>query len=177
MHRRQRTSILGLSLVLLGGAFALKWWYRDATVDDLWFVLRPVATVVGLLSGEPWTLVVGEGYVFPGLHMLIDRSCSGINFLVIATASFAFLLLHRADAGCAAPLLALLSTGGAYLLTVLVNSGRILTLIGLQRLELPISPVMHEAIGAFYFLAGLMLATLLFDRHLRPPPPTHAQAT
>lgn len=172
----RRPQLIGLAVVLLAAAFALKWWYRAADVNDLHFVLKPVASLVGLLSGEAWTLVPGEGYVFPGIHVLIDRSCSGINFLVIASASFAFLLLRRADAGCSAPLLAALAVGGAYVLTVLVNSGRILVLIALQRLALPVSPVMHEAIGAFFFLASLVLATLLFDRHLRTTPPPHAQA-
>lgn len=175
--RARRPQLIGLAVVLLGAAFALKWWYRAAGVDELYFVLKPVATLVGLLSGEPWTLVPGEGYVFPGIRVLIDRSCSGINFLVIAAASFAFLVLRRTDAGCSAPLLAVLAVCGAYVLTILVNSGRILVLIALQRLALPVSPVMHEAIGAFFFLAGLLLAALLFDRHLRPPPPPHAQAT
>jgi len=166
-----------LPALLLCGAFLLKWWYRTATVDELGFVLRPVVSAIGGITGEEWTFLRGEGYIFPGLGILIDRSCSGINFLVITTATFAFLVLKRSDGGCARPLLAMISVAGAYGLTILANTGRILSMVMTDRLGLHMGPTAHEALGAFFFLVALLLASLVLDRTLALKPPPHAHST
>jgi exosortase K len=170
-----RTARIVLATVLLGLAFGVKWWYRTATVDELGFVLRPVATLVGTFTGETWAYVPGRGYWFPGLRVLIGGSCSGINFLIIATATFAFLIVRRPGAGCSAPLLALIAMVGAYGLTLLTNAGRILTMIHVQRAGLLPGPTAHEALGAFFFVLALLAAALLLDRFLSRKPPPDAQ--
>lgn len=161
-----------LPLLLLGGAFLLKWWYRTATVDELAFVLRPVVTMVGLITGEQWTFSAEQGYLFPTINVLIDRSCSGVNFFVITTATFAFIVLKNVHGGCARPLFALISAFAAYGLTILANTGRILAMIHLENFQLHASPRIHEAIGAFFFLVALLLASLALDRFLRHPTTT-----
>ena len=155
-----------LPALLLVAAFGLKYWYRTASVEDLGFVLRPVVTLVGLISGEGWTFSSEEGYFFPTLHVMIDRSCSGVNFFVITAATFAFIVLKNAYGGCARPLLALVSAIAAYALTILANTGRILVMIRLDHMQIHPSPRVHEAIGAFFFLFALLLATLALDRSL-----------
>ncbi|HRH69513.1 MAG TPA: exosortase K [Flavobacteriales bacterium] len=156
--------VLPASMLL--AAFGLKWWYRSATTEELGFVLRPVVTLVGLISGESWTFNSEHGYFFPALNVLIDRSCSGVNFFVITAATFAFIVLKNTKGGCARPLLALFAAVAAYGLTLLANTGRILAMIHLDHLQLHPSPRAHEAIGAFFFLFALLLATLALDRFL-----------
>lgn len=151
---------------MLSGAFLLKWWYRTAATEELGFVLRPVAWLVAALSGEEYRHVVGEGYFFPDLRILIDRSCSGVNFMIITAATFAFLLMRRRQAGCIAPFFALASTLAAYGLTLLANSGRILAMLKLERAGIHLGPTLHEALGAFFFLVALVLTSLLLDRIL-----------
>jgi exosortase K len=170
-----RMARIVLATILLGFAFAVKWWYRTASVDDLGFVLRPVAALTGAFTGEAWTYMPGQGYWFPGLRVLIDGSCSGINFLIITTATFAFLILRRPGMGCSAPLLAVIATSGAYLLTIVTNAGRILTMIHVQRAGLLPGPTAHEALGAFFFVLALLAAALLLDRFLSRKPPPDAQ--
>lgn len=169
---RHRTTLL--ALVLLAMAVGLKWWYRTATPDDLAFVLRPVAAAISALTGAPYTFVPGEGYVFRALGMVIDRSCSGINFLAITWATFAFLLLRRHAAGCVAPYMALLAGALAYALTLFANTGRILTLVKVQAIGYHLGQKQHEAVGAFFFIAILLLASLLLDRSLHQRPTTDA---
>jgi exosortase K len=161
-----RIQIILLACLLLGAAFALKWWYRTAALDDLGFVLKPVTALLGLLTGEPYSRIQDTGYLFPGLGILIDRSCSGVNFFVITTATFAFIVLKNINGGCARPLLALLSMAGAYALTILTNTGRILLMVRLEHVQLHLAPRAHEAVGAFFFLAALLLASLLLDHLL-----------
>jgi len=62
--------------------------------------------------------------------------------------------------------LALLSMAGAYALTILTNTGRILLMVRLEHVQLHLAPRSHEAVGAFFFLAALLLASLLLDHLL-----------
>ena len=161
---KRKTIILGV--LLLAAAFALKWWYRSATVDQLGFVLTPVTRLIHAFTGAPSTFIPGQGHLFVDLGILIDRSCSGINFLIIATASFTFLWLRRIDGGCARPILATVIVLGAWALTILANTGRILLMVQLEDFDLHLNATLHEALGAFFFLASLLLASLAFDRLL-----------
>lgn len=174
MSTDKRKTIL-LGALLLTGAFALKWWYRTATVEQLGFMLTPVSKLIGGITGSTGSFVHGQGYLFPGLGILIDRSCSGVNFLIIATASFTFLWLRRVDGGCARPILVCTILIGAWVLTVIANTGRILFMIHLERFGLHPGPTVHEALGAFFFLASLLLASLAFDRLI--PSHHHADTT
>lgn len=170
---KRKTVLLGV--LLLAAAFALKWWYRTATVEQLGFVLTPVTTLISLLTGAASTLVAGQGHLFPELGIVIDRSCSGINFFIITTASFTFLWLRRSDAGCSRSILATIIVIGAWALTILANTGRILLMVHLDDFGLHVGPSVHEALGAFFFLASLLLASLAFDRLL--PHKRHAHTT
>lgn len=165
MNHSERKSI-AIGLLFLSGAFALKWWYRTATVDELGFMLAPVSKLVSLITGSPSTYTEGQGHLFPHLAILIDRSCSGINFLVIAVASLTLLWMHRLHAGAAWPLLALLIPAGAWALAILANTGRILLLVQLDRFGLHPGHTMHQGLGAFFFLASLLLSCIVFDRFL-----------
>ncbi|MCC6937787.1 MAG: exosortase K [Flavobacteriales bacterium] len=159
MSRDQRSTLL-LTLVLLAAAFGLKWWYMEATVAELGFMLKPVAYVVQAISGETYVFAPGRGYLFHGLGIAIDRSCSGINFLVITVATLSLLILKQGDGGCMRPVLALLCAAGAYVLAIAVNSGRILSMVWVRSAGFELSGRAHEAFGALIFLTGLSLAAI-----------------
>lgn len=161
---RDRRSTIVLALLLLAFAFGLKWWYSTARLEDLGFMLRPVAELVRAVSNVPFQVDPDRGFLFPGLGIAIDRSCSGINFLVILVATLSLTILKQGNGGCARPLLAALTAGGAYLLAIVVNAGRILTMAWAQHAGLHLSPRGHEAVGALFFLAALALAALLLHR-------------
>lgn len=174
-HPISRLRPLLLPILLLTAAFAVKWWYRTASMEDLAFMLRPVAAMVSMITGEVYSVVDGSGYYFPDLHVLIDRSCSGVNFMIITAATFSFLLVRRPRAGCISPLLAIVATFGSYGLTLFVNSSRIITMVHFQRLGIQMGPTVHEALGVFFFLVALLSASLLLDRTLTRT--HHAQLT
>ena len=160
-----RMVVLAMALLVL--AIAVKWWYRTATLDQLDFVLWPVANAITLFTGATWIVVPGEGYVFRSLGMVIDRSCSGINFMVIVWITFAFVLLRRSAAGCLSPYMALLAGVAAYLLTILTNTGRILSMVMLHQQEIQLGQKQHEGLGAFFFISILVLSSMLLDRSLQ----------
>ena len=87
--------------------------------------------------------------------------------MVIVWITFAFVILRRSTAGCMSPHLALLAGIVAYLLTILTNTGRILSMVILHQQEIQLGPKQHEALGAFFFISILVLASLLLDRSLQ----------
>lgn len=170
----RRTSQIFWPLVFLASAFALKWWSISASVESLAFLLKPIAWIVSAFTGESWSIAAGSGYLFPGLGIVIDRSCSGIQFIVVAWATFAGLFLLRSGTRTAGARSVLLMAAAGYALTVVVNSGRILSMVSVQRLGVTLGPTQHEAVGGLLYVIVLCLACLLLDRHLRHPPPPHA---
>ncbi|MBX2982673.1 MAG: exosortase K [Flavobacteriales bacterium] len=161
-------------LVLLCAALLLKWWSTSASLEDLTFLLGPIARIVSAFSGETWSIAEGNGYLFPALGIVIDRSCSGIHFLVVSWATFAGLFLLRKDKSRIRSRTVLLMAAAGYALTVVVNSGRILSIVRVQQMGITLGPTQHEAFGGLLYVIVLCLACLLLDRHLRHSPPPHA---
>ncbi len=161
-------------LVLLSAAFALKWWSMSASLEGLSFLLGPIAGVVSAFTGETWSASTTNGYLFPGLGIAIDRSCSGIHFLVVSWATFAGLFLLRSGSKSIGARSVLLMVATGYILTLLVNSGRILSMVWVQRIGITLGPTQHEAFGGLLYVIVLCLACLLLDRHLHRSSPPHA---
>ena len=103
--------------------------------------------------------MIGAGYT--PVRAVIDRAASMVT---VPTACFALVIMKRPDGGCARPLLAVLAVGGAYLLTIVVNSGRIATMALARQSGFLLAPRTHEAVGAFFFLGALLVAVLLLNR-------------
>lgn len=154
------------AMVLLG--LGLKWWARTATAEDLGFLIRPAAWLVGALAGESPSATVA-GMELRGLGIVIDRSCAGMGFLVTALLSFGLITARTT----APPGPGLLRASGlalaAYALTVTTNAGRILTLCGFQGMGYGLAPRLHEAIGALIFLTALVIASVAVNRLLDRP--------
>lgn len=76
--------------ILLG----IKYYYRQADCDSLWWILAPTTRWVELLSGISFTYISGTGYVNHSLRLLIAPSCSGVRFMTITFATLAFSFVH-----------------------------------------------------------------------------------
>ena len=113
------------SLILLT-AWGLKFHYSRAGSDELIWVLAPTAGLVELISGITFVNEAHTGFVSQGHRFIIAPACAGINFLIIAVCMATFSGMHAFRrhrskilwfAGC------FLS---AYLLTIAVNTMRII---------------------------------------------------
>lgn len=151
------------ALVLLG--LGLKWWARTVTAEDLGFLIRPAAWLVGALAGDA-PMATAAGMELRGLGIVIDRSCAGMGFLVTALLSFGLIAARTAASAGPGRLAALGLALAAYPLTVAVNAGRILTLCGFQGLGFGLPPRLHEGIGAVFFLTALVIASVTVNRLL-----------
>ena len=65
-------------------AWGLKRHYAGARADDLMWILSPTARLVGVATGQSFTMQPGEGYFSRDRLFLIEKSCAGINFMIAA---------------------------------------------------------------------------------------------
>jgi exosortase K len=71
-------------LVVLTGAWSLKWFYSTATVDHLRWILWPTTKLVELVTGAQFAFESRAGYLNSEHTFLIAASCAGVNFLITA---------------------------------------------------------------------------------------------
>lgn len=146
---------------------ALKFGYRQADLQDLWLFLQPTSYLVALASSSNSVFISGEGFMNHDLGILIDKSCAGFNFFALCFVMLSFLAYQLVSTLYRSvffiPALLLLS----YLLTLFVNTTRILFSSFLHQAKLNIitspPPWLHEAEGAFVYLSSLVLIYLGFQ--------------
>ncbi len=146
----------------------LKACYPGFDAEDLRFLLWPLGKMLGFFTGEPGLWQAGEGWGFQGF--VVDKSCAGFNFWLIASSAFCFTLVERSKNKwpLGGLILALLS---AYGLSLLANTARILGATLLLKLgaDLPFlaSDFAHQVEGTFVYFSLLVLGFWGFDRVLR----------
>lgn len=123
----------------LAGFFLLlgiKYFYSSAAVSDLRWILAPTAGWVRILSGIPFVYEPGAGYVNHSFRFLIASSCSGVQFMLIASATLLYSFVHRMPTKGKGMCWTACSFLFSYVYTVLVNGIRIVLSIYLP-LSLP----------------------------------------
>ena len=161
-----KTRLLALAiaaLVVLG----LKRHYADARADDLWWILTPSATIVGLVTDTAFVAVPGEGYLSRERRFVIEKSCAGVNFMIAAFAVMMFAVLHRVRSIASAAGIVLVGLITSYATAVLTNAVRIS--IAMWFAADPIGSTVtgteaHRAIGIVVYFTGLMLLYELVQR-------------
>ncbi len=144
----------------------LKWHYLGAEVESLDWILSPVETLSGWMTGTSYHWLPEKGYFEATQQILIDKSCAGINFLIIACSLvvFSFLPYTTTLLQKIWTFLALLIL--TYLVTLLANASRIATASTLLRFDeqFPIvkTASFHQFVGILcYFVALVILYTSL----------------
>lgn len=150
----------------------LKFGYTIADTNDLIFLLQPTDTLVGLLISSKSVYFADKGFYYNDLNFVINKSCSGFNFLLLCFSMFAIvafkninLIKQRIVIIPAALLL-------AYVMTIFVNASRIFVSIVLQNhakhfFPLKSSVIVHETIGIVTNLSFLILIYILFERLIK----------
>ncbi len=150
--------------------FILKWFYTSASLNDVFFLLNPTAKFLSVVSGYDSVFSPVDGYYFAELQIVIDKSCSGFNLMLISFLLFVFLLVQNAKKGTTKVIAMVLSFLLAYVFTILVNTSRILISILVQsKTDVIFSTqkgLIHEAIGVATNITFLIIAYLFIDRFL-----------
>ncbi len=158
--------------IVAGAVFVLlKLVYRHLETADLTFLLAPTTKIVELMTGFKAEFLAKDGFYFASLNVVINKSCSSFNFMLISFLAFAYVSVRETLTLLQKSLALVGSMLLAYLLAVVSNSIRIYTAIKLLPLSQTFSPdyegITHEAIGIITNLTLLLLAYFLVERLLQ----------
>jgi exosortase K len=123
---------LALVAATLAGAYAVKSWFSDASVDALGFVLAPTAAVVELVLGTPFHAEAGVGYLSREHAFVIAKPCAGVNFLVVAVCAAVVGLVGTRRTAAGKLLLVAGSVLAGWVATIAANATRIAVAVTLQ---------------------------------------------
>jgi exosortase K len=146
-------------------AAVLKYFYSNASVNELKWILAPTAFLVEWTTWSRFTFESYAGYMNSDHTFLIAASCSGVNFLI---AAFLMLSLSRLWHGRSEsvrwsflPKAALL----AYLATVVANTVRISTAMQMQGLDFDWldAEELHRLEGIVVYFGSLWLLFVLTE--------------
>ena len=116
-------------MIVLLIALGLKYHYSRARIDDLGWILSPTARMVERMSNVRFEKEQDKGFVSREYRVIIAPSCSGVNFLIIAFGTAAFLGCYRLRSTRSKIVWIGSSAVTAYSLTIMVNTVRIIVSI------------------------------------------------
>lgn len=153
----------------------LKFSFAYADNDGVLFLTQPTNSVVSLITDSDARYSNEVGFYHEELNIVIDKSCSGFNFWILIFLIFLFTALKTIQAKRLKSLAFVLILIGAYLITIMVNSSRILTSMILNETVGNQYAWMHQAEGAFIYFSFLILFYVLFNYSLKKFSKNHAQ--
>lgn len=157
-----------LYYLISAGIFILfKFIFIHASSDDLTYLLQPTNFIIETISNSNAQYLPNQGYYNKDLNILIDKSCSGFNFLMLCYLMLVFFIIdklkNRTIKIISLPLLLLVS----YILTIFINSSRIMLSILIHKLELHFlfdnTNWLHQLQGGFVYLFFLIIIYLTLE--------------
>jgi len=158
-------------LIAIGLFIFLKFCFKLADNDSLAFLLFPTDKFVGLLTSSKSVYFSDKGYYHERLNILIEKSCSGFNFMLLCFSMLSFLVLKYANKPLHKALIIPAVLVLAYILTIFVNASRIVASIIIQNQVVNFLPQrshssLHESIGVTTNLLFLIFIYFLMKRIL-----------
>lgn len=159
-------------LTAIGLFIVLKFGYTIANTNDLIFLLKPTDKLVGLLTSSKSVYFADKGFYYQNLNIIIEKSCSGFNFLLLCFSMISILALKYVRNSLYKALIIPVALLSAYLMTIFVNASRIFASIVLQHQTNSFMPknsqlVVHETIGIITNLSFLVLGYYLLERFFK----------
>ena len=156
-----------LAVVLLC-ALALKFYYSNATADELLWILAPTTAMVELLSGRSFAFESYTGYMSSDHRFVIAVPCAGVNFLITAFLMLGLRRLWRERLqGVSWSFLPLTATL-AYVTTLIANTTRIWVALEIQRRSVEVDGLsgnqLHRLEGIVIYFGFLLLLFMLSER-------------
>lgn len=150
----------------IGLFIGLKYLYTLADNDALLFLLKPTNALVAAITNSTAVYSSDAGFFHQKLDIVINKSCSGFNYWILGFIMSIFMALQYPTARGHKISLFPVTLALAYLLTLFVNTSRILVatyfLPGLSARYAWI----HQAQGVFIYLSFLILFYLIFNHSL-----------
>lgn len=165
-------------LMILSIAILLKYHYHIATTNDLDWILKPTAELVSMILNKPFINESLTGYTNWEYHIIIAKSCAGINFLITA-----FCMVTVTPAIGSGTLkrnfrFILNRLFVVYLLTILVNTLRIIISIFQLNADIYSNWItregLHRFTGIIIFFTALSLLHLISSKASSPKRSGHS---
>lgn len=157
-------------LIAIGLFVLLKFWIGTFDNDQLQFLLRPTDMIFGLLTGSHSVYSSESGFFYEKFNILIDKSCSGYNFLLLCFIMLYFQIIKYEKQLKYKFLLLFVSLFIAYILTLLINSSRIIISVFIQNGKFDLfnfePHIIHESIGVLTYLIFLVITYFLTNKIL-----------
>lgn len=169
-----KTIYLGIALLIFMG---MKLALPHLDIEDIRFLLAPTNKIIELFFASDAVYSSSSGYYHTALNMVINKSCSGFNFLLISFLMYSFILLKS---NLTKPYFGiLLSLPLAYITTIVANVSRISGyLVMMQNPAINTnSQLLHKAEGIFVYLTLLILAYISFNYIINKIEHKHEKAT
>ncbi len=116
--------------------FAIKYYYSRADTNALNWILSPTSRWTGFLSGTPFQKIQDAGFINHDFRIIINSSCSGINFLIISFSTLFFSFIHYFSKTRSKFLWMPASLLLSYLFTIGINGLRIISSIYLYEADI-----------------------------------------
>ncbi len=156
-----------LGVVLLC-ALALKFYYSNATADELLWILAPTTTLVELLSGRSFAFESYTGYVSSDHRFVIAVPCAGVNFLITAFLMLGLRRLWRDRLQRLSWTFLPITAVFAYVATLIANTMRISIALEMQRRSVDVDGLsgnqLHRLEGIVIYFGFLLLLFMLSER-------------
>ncbi len=157
-------------LIAIGLFVLLKFWIGTFENDKLIFLLKPTDKIFELVTGTHSEYNSESGFYYGKFNIVIDKSCSGYNFLLLCFVMLYFQIIKYAKQFKFKLLLLFGSLSIAYVLTILINSSRIIISVVFQNAKfdfLNLEPhIIHESIGVITYLSFLLITYFLTEKIL-----------
>lgn len=154
--------------LIVGGFFIfLKFLYSYTTIDEIAYLLQPTNFIIETISNSESQYLPHQGYYNSHLNILIDKSCSGFNFLMLCYLMFVFSVVSKLQNNVSKIIALPLLLFSSYLLTIFINSSRIMISVFIRELELSNFLInenwLHQLEGGFVYLFFLVIVFLTID--------------
>jgi len=138
---------------------------------DCRFLLEPTDRLLSFITNSSSVYLSGKGYYHSKLNILIEKSCSGVNFWLLCFLMLAFLAVKYVEKPLYKVLSIPVTLALAYLVTILVNASRIFASVIMQQQAdhfLPHRPhlILHELVGIITNLVFLILLYYFSEKFL-----------
>lgn len=138
---------------------------------DLDFLLGPTDNLISLATSSNSQIVDDGSYFHQRLNILIDKSCSGFNFLILCFLMLVFVSIKNVPDTNYKILIFPLVLVLSYFIAILVNSSRILFSVFINEFLASIEVVeyiwLHQAEGAFVYLFSLVLIYMSYEKLIK----------
>ena len=166
MYKKQDYKFLIIAVMLF---LNLKYVFTFFDNDDMLFILKPVNILFSLFTGHIAEYSSETGYFYDKLNIIIDKSCSGYNFMLLTfvlvyTGILKYISSDRTKY-LSLPVVMII----AYIYTIIVDISRIIISYLIQRKMAFHNEWMHEVTGIFVYLFALISIYLLVQYLMKKP--------